>query len=230
MLPVWINERTGLYAVRKRRQWFFDIVVQERIGKEEFLKKLFKQGNESSLCRLAGYPELSTPLSRHLLSQLERSDVVQAKQRLSLLRYEQMTTEIFDQFLSLFKQTGSDVTQRALNYPLLLECAIATNQENVRKVLQWIEKRFANEQLMVIEQFLQSLCTYNNQFQLQVVPYNLETIEAILNLAFNHLQKTSTTLKIIVSYAFALLTRAEHHQNKDERDKLQEFSYNIIKR
>ena len=61
---------------------------------------------------LEEYPELTTPLSRHLISQYERKGIVEAKQRLSLIRYQSMTKEIFDQFLSLFKQTGSDVNQR----------------------------------------------------------------------------------------------------------------------
>jgi hypothetical protein len=151
------NQNSSLNSIKKRRKWFFDIVVGERIGKELFIKKLLKEGNENTLRLLDEYSELTTPLSLHLLSKYERNGIVKAPQRLSLIRYQSMTKEIFDEFLSLFKQTGSDVNQRQKNYPLFFQCALLTNEESVKNVLQWIEKRFTNEQIIVIEHFLQIL-------------------------------------------------------------------------
>ncbi|CAF1325701.1 unnamed protein product [Rotaria sordida] len=86
-----------------------DIIIEKHIGKELFLKKLLKEGNEENLRLFQMYPEFTTPLSIHILSQSERDRAVDDKERLSFLRYQLMTQEIFDKFLSLFKKTGSDV-------------------------------------------------------------------------------------------------------------------------
>ena len=82
------NENENLQAIKKQRKWLFDIVIEQRIGKDLFLKKLLKEGNESTLKILAKYPEFTTPLSLRLISQCERKGVVEAKQRLSLLQLE----------------------------------------------------------------------------------------------------------------------------------------------
>jgi hypothetical protein len=154
------NQYSSLNAIKKQRKWFFDIVINESIGKELFIRKLLKEGNENTLKLLETYSALTSSLSFHLISQYERKGIVEAKQRLQLIRYQTMTKDIFEQFLSLFKQTGSDVNQRQQNYPLFLQCALSTNEQFVPNVLQWIEKRFLNEQLIVIEHFLRLLSTY----------------------------------------------------------------------
>lgn len=201
-----------LSFLRQQRKWFFDHIVQERIGREEFLKKLFKNGTESHLDLLSNIPELSVPFARHLLAQLNQSEVISVHQRASFLRYELMTSDIFDQFLSLFQQCGSDINERKSMYTLLLQCAISTDRQSVKHVLQWIEKRFTNEQLIVIENFLRNLSSYNDRFQFEYLPDNFETIERIMNLAFNHIQRTSTTLEIILTYGLLLLIRTENSQ------------------
>jgi len=110
-------------------------------------------------------------------------------------------------------------------YTLFLQCAISTDQQSVKHVLQWIEKRFINEQLIVIEHFLRNLSSYDDRFHLEYLPDNFEPIEEIMEIAFNHLQRTSTALETILAYGVLLLVRAEHSQ-----EKLQEFAGKIIKR
>jgi CDP-diacylglycerol pyrophosphatase len=51
----------------------------------------------------------------------------------------------------------------------------------------------------------------------------------VMEIAFNHLQRTSTTVETILSYGFLLLIRAEHYQNKQQREKIQDFACKIIK-
>ena len=224
------NENENLQAIKKQRKWLFDIVIEQRIGKDLFLKKLLKEGNESTLKILAKYPEFTTPLSLRLISQCERKGVVEAKQRLSLLRYQLMTQQVFDEFLSLFKQTGSDVNQRVQNYPLLFHCALSTNEQFVQKTLQWIEKRFVNEQLMVIENFLSELLSSARQFPLETLLNNFKSIDSIINIAINHLQQTSKTLETIIDYGIVLLQHVEYCSNKEQREKIQAFAVQIIKR
>jgi hypothetical protein len=219
----------NLYAIQKQSKWFLDIVVKQRIGQEEFLKKLFQQGKKCALPLLATYSELSAPLSRHLLGQLDRTEIVDAAQRLEFLRYEPMTSAVFDQFLSLFKQISSNVDQRMKTYPLLLQCAVLTSVEQVSKVLEWITKRFVNEQLIVVEHFLEHFENYDDRFHLTIVPKNLKAIEDLTNLALNHLQHTSNTIESIVGYAILLLKRAEYHRVEDTKIQLREFACKIIK-
>jgi hypothetical protein len=221
---------SNLSEIKKRQKWFLNIVVEERIGKDLFIKSLLKQGNENSLSILEEYPSLTTPLSEYLISQSERNGILEPSKHLSLLRYQRMTQKVFDQFLSLFKQTGSDVNQRQENSPLFLQCAISTNEENVEKVIQWIEKRFANEQLIVIEHFLTLLSSYSSRFQLEIFPNNFQSFESILNIAFNHLQRSTNTLTIIYNIGINLLQRIEFIQNKEEKEKIQLFACQIIKR
>jgi len=214
-----------LSLLRKRRKWFFDIIIKERIGKEEFLNKLLKNGTESHLHSLSDFPELSVPFARYLLAKLDQSELINSEQRASFLRYELMTSEIFNQFLFLFQQSGSDINQRKRMYVFFLQCAISTDQQSVKRVLQWIQKRFINEQLIVIEYFLRNLSSYDDRFHLEYLPDNFEAIEAIMEIAYNHLQRTSTTLEIILAYGILLLVRGEHSQ-----EKIQEFACQIIKR
>jgi hypothetical protein len=223
------QQNNNLNSIKQRRKWLFEIVIVERLGKELFLKKLLKEGNESTLRLFDEYSELTTPFSLHLLSKFERNGIVKASQRLSLIRYQSMTKEIFDEFLSLFKQTGSDVNQRQLNYPLFFQCALSTNEEYVKNVLQWIEKRFLNEQLIVIEHFLRILSSSNNQFHLEILPKNIESIQAIIDIAVNHLQQSTNTLQIIINYGIFLLKQAEQHRNKEQKQIIQTFATKIIK-
>ncbi|CAM4750560.1 unnamed protein product [Rotaria magnacalcarata] len=221
---------SGLYSSRKRRKWLLDIVINERIGKELFIDKLLKEGNEETLLLFEEYTEITTPLSLYLISQYETNKTVSTRRRLSLIRYQLMTKDIFDQFLTLFYQTNSNVKQREQNYLLFLQCAVSTNDEQVKNVLQWIQKRCTNERLAIIENFLDSLSRYNNRFHLKILPNNFEIIEAIIELAINHLQKTAYTLQIIVNYGILLLQRVEYHRNKEEKEKIQTFACKIIKR
>ncbi|CAF3417336.1 unnamed protein product [Rotaria sp. Silwood1] len=217
-------------ALRQQRRWFFDIVVEKRIGKEEFLRKLLRNATETDLYMLNDYPELRNPLTRYLVEQLDQSELISPEQRASLLRYEFMNSEIFNQFLSLFQQYGSDANTRKRMYSLFLQCAVSADQKSVNNVLQWIKKRFINEQLSVIEYFLRNLSQYNDQFHLEYLPDNFNTIEEIMDIAFNHLQKTPTTVETILAYGFLLLVQAEHDQNKEKQKKIQEFASKIIKR
>ncbi len=224
------NQHSGLNSSRKRRQWLFDIVIHQRIGKELFIEKLLNEGNETTLKLFEEYAEITTPLSLHLISQYETNKSVTAKQHLSLIRYQLLTKDIFDQFLILFNQTSSSINQREQNYILLLQCAFSTNDEQVKNVLQWIQKRFTNERIIIIEKFLRSLSEYNNRFQLEILPNNFQTIEAIIELALNHFQQSTDTLQIIVNYGLLLLQRVEYHPNKEIREQIQTFACKIIKR
>ncbi|CAF4393484.1 unnamed protein product, partial [Adineta steineri] len=147
------------------RKWFIDIVINKFIEKDIFVERLKKEGDETILKLLELYPELTTPLSVHLISQLEKKGIVEAGERLSFIRHQIMTEEVFDEFLSLFKQRSSDVNQRYENYPLFFQCAVSTNAESVNKVLLWIEKRLTNEALYIIEEFLRKLKSANDIFQ-----------------------------------------------------------------
>ncbi|CAF4393506.1 unnamed protein product, partial [Adineta steineri] len=140
-----------------------------------------------------------------------------------------MTDEIFNEFLSLFKQTSSDINRRYENYPLFFQCAILTNGESVKKVLQWIEKRLTNEALLIIEEFLRKVKSANDKFQLEMLPNNFESIENIIDLALNHVEQSVRTLEIIIGYGILLLQRAEHYRNKTRRKRILGFATSIIK-
>ena len=214
------TETQSRSSVRQRRQWFF-----ERIGKEEFLDKLIKTASDDQLHSLRDFPELSIPFARHLLAQLDQTEVISAHQRASFLRYEYLTSDVFDQFLSLFQQCGSDVNERKWMYNLLLQCALSTDQQSVKRVLQWIEKRFVNEQLVVIESFLRNISSCSTRFHLDYLSENFQSVESVMNIAFNHIQRTSTTIEIILSYGLFLLNRAENAP-----EKIQTFACQIIRR
>ncbi|CAF4030110.1 unnamed protein product, partial [Adineta steineri] len=224
------KSRSNLNNIKKERKWFYDIVVNKNIGKDIFIERLKKEGDESILKLLKLYPELTTPLSLHLISQAERKGILGAKKRLSLLRYQTMTQEVFDEFLSLFKQTSSDIRQRYENYPLFFQCAASTKAEYVRKVLQWIEKRFTNEYLVIIQNFLRELKSADDKFHLEMLPNNFESIENIIDMALNHLEQSKSTLEVIIKYGILLLQRAEHYQNKTRRKRILGFATSIIKK
>jgi hypothetical protein len=224
------SQHSGLYSCRKRRKWLIDIVIHERIGKELFIEKLLKEGDEKILKLFEEYPEITTSLSLHLISQYEINQTIAAKQHLSLIRYQLMTPDVFDQLVILFNQTSSSLNQREQNYIFILQCAFSTNDEQVKNVLQWIQKRFTNERIIIIEAFLRSLSEYNNRFHLQILPNNFETIEAIIKLALHHLQKSTSILQIILDYGLLLLQRVEYHPNKERREQIQTFACKIIKR
>ncbi|CAF4051216.1 unnamed protein product [Adineta steineri] len=224
------KSRSNLNNIKKERKWFIDIVINKFIGKDIFIERLKKEGDESILKLLELYPELTTPLSAHLISQLEKKGIVEAGERLSFIRHQIMTQEVFDEFLSLFKQTSSDVNQRYENYPLFFQCAVSTNAESVNKVLLWIEKRLTNEALYIIEEFLRKLKSANDIFQLEMLPNNFESIENIIDMALNHLDRSDSTLEIIMEYGQLLLQRAEHYQNKTRRKRILGFATSILKK
>ncbi len=215
--------------LNKHRKWFFDIIIKERIGQEEFLNKLFKNGTEFHLDLFTNIPELSIPFARYLYAKLDQTELIDSEQRATFLRYELLTSEIFNQFLSIFQQSGSDPNHRKRMYSILLRSAVSTDQQSVTRVLQWIHKRFINEQLTVIEYFLRDLSSLNDRFHLEYLSENFQEIEGIMEIAFNHLQRTSTIIEIILAYGFLLLIRVEHYQNKIQQEKIQEFACRIIK-
>ena len=224
------EQKSNLFSLRQQSKWFFEIVVQQRIGQAEFLKKLLKQGNSDCLSFLVEYRDLSVPLSRHLLAQLEQNELVSAEKRLQFLRYEAMSPKLFAEFLSLFKELGADLNQRMRNYALLLQCAVSTAPDQLETVLQWLVQRLTNEQLIVIEHLLGKLSELDDRFYLKSLPNHLQRIEELVNLAFNHLQQSANTLKIILNFAVLLLKRAEFDRNEENRKKLQQFACRVIQR
>ncbi|CAF1313648.1 unnamed protein product [Adineta steineri] len=216
--------------LRKRRKWFFDMIIQERIGKQEFVNELLKHGSEIHLRLFKDFPELRIPLAQHTLQQLiDQSNSYSLDSYASFLSYGLMNLEIFNKFLSILQQNGSNLSKRKHLYTLIFQCAISTDQENVNHVLQWIQKRFINEQLTAIEYFLQHLSSENNRCYLEYLPDNFQAIETIMNIAFNHLQRTSDTLEIILTYGFFLLVHLEHYQDRQQQEKIQEFASKIFK-
>ncbi|CAF0890863.1 unnamed protein product [Adineta steineri] len=224
------SEGYSLSYIKTTQKWFYDIIVNKNIGKEIFIEKLKREEDEVVLEFLKLYPELTTPLSLHLILQAERKGILGAKKRLSLLRYQTMTQEVFDEFLSLFKQTDSDVKQRCKNYPLFFKCALSTNAESVNKVLQWIEKRLINEPLSIIENFLKTLKSANDKFHLEILPNNFELVESMIDMALNHLKHSKETLEIIMEYGQLLLLQAERFPNKIRRKRILGFATSILKK
>jgi hypothetical protein len=51
-----------------------------------------------------------------------------------------------------------------------------------------------------------------------------------MEIAINHLQKTTNTLQIIVNYGISLLQRVEYYSNKQQKEKIQAFASKIIRR
>lgn len=217
------REIQKLSLLNKQRKWFYDIIIEKHIEKE-FLNRLFKDGIEHDLLILKNFPELSIPFARYLKSKLDQSESIDAEQNASFLSYEHLTIDNFNKFLSFFQQIGPDINKRKRMYILILECAISTDEQSVKRVLQWIEKRFINEQLTVLEHFLEKLTSYNNRFHFEYLPENFESIKTIMKIASNHLQRTSTTIKLILTYAIFLLIRA-----KDSQENIKEFACQIIK-
>lgn len=224
------RERKGLHAVRKRSVWFNDIIVQQKIGKDIFMKKLFKQADQDCLDTLDGFSDICAPLARHLLAQLDRKGPVSEGEKLDFLRYELMTTEIFDKLLSTFKSISSNVNERSRNYPLIFRCAVTTGFESVTQVFQWLTKRFTNEQLPVLENFLRSLGEYDDRFHLKILPKNLDSLEQIMNVTCGHLQYTTNTIQIIFNYLLLVFQRAEYCRNGDDQRKLRDFTSRMIKK
>lgn len=215
--------------VRKQQEWFVNVVINQRIGKDTFVAELSDQMNNEILALFHRNSDITTEMSRYLINQLENNKFVKAKERLELLKYQLMTEDVFQEFLSLFKETGSDVHQRQRNYVLLFQCALATDEQSVKKVLQWIEKRFTNESLMILENFLQTISDSSYLFHHEILSDNFQSIEHMFNLAINHLQRTTNTLQIIVNYGIKLLQSIEFHLNKKLKDDIQTFAKNIIK-
>ena len=209
----------SIYQLNKQEQWFVKIVVEQRLGKEKFLGDLIKYGGESSLELLAAYPQFTLPLVVHLIKQEEQNGLVETKRRLNLLQYRLLDDQVFDEFLSLFKKTNSDVRQRAQNYSLLLRCAHSTqNPALMTKVLLYFQKKLLNDQLLVLELFLDQLTDLDRRFHLQTLPENLEIVRSIFDLALNHLQESSSVRKTCIDYAIALLQATEYHSNESVRN------------
>ncbi|CAF1529850.1 unnamed protein product, partial [Rotaria sordida] len=162
------------------------------------------EGNEDSLQLFQMYPEFTTPLSIHILSQYERNGTSDDKKR-------------------------SNINQRIINYQLFLQCVISTNEQYVKKVFEWIEKRFTNEQLNVIENFLDKLISYNMRFNLEYLSNNINSIQTIIDIAINYSQQSTYTFQIILSYEIFLLRSIEQYSNKQQKEIIQQFAKKIIK-
>ena len=91
-----------------------------------------------------------------------------------------MSDEVFAEFLSLFEEIGSDVNQRIANSLFLFHCALPTGEQSLAKVLQWLERRFASEQLIVVQMFSSELYASNDRFHLANLPANLPSVQASL--------------------------------------------------
>ena len=219
-----------LFEVRKRHTWFVDTVVGQRLGQDLVLKKLIDEADAALLALLVGYPQLTGPLSAHLLRQYEQTTIVDAAQRFDLLCYQPMSKDLFDQLCSLFKQTGSDAQQRQRNYPRLLRCASFTNDEEVQRVLQWIEQRLTNEQLIAIEYFLLSLNELDPRFYLDVLLKNVDSIERVMDLAMQHLQRTDNTVQNIFDFGLRLLRCVDSHAHGKNGEAIQAFACRWIRR
>ena len=216
------NRLVGLSSIRKQRKWVIDIVINQYIGRELFFEKLIQEGNEQTLEIFSEYAEITSPLSVNLISEQEAKKNIPMKTRLSLLRYQYMTDEVFNEFISLFSRANVNREDHAV---LLLQCAFATDDEQVMsRVLQWIEKRFTNERFFVIQRFIDSLSQLNNRFHLEIVPKNVQTIHNIIRLAFRHFQQSTSVILAVSSYGLLLLERGEYHHNKQ----IQSFAYEIL--
>ena len=220
----------NMYEIRKQRRWFLEEVIQKRIGYEIFLKRLLPQGDYSSACQLRDFPkELASPLIKHTLKVLEEVDIVEAKERLKYLQYSEMTEERYDEFLALMKTTGNDVTQRMLNYGYLFESSIKSHQLE-DKVLSFIEKQFTNEQLSVIDELLKKFNDQHDSFYLHTVPEHLTTIEGILNPAFNHLQRSQSTLNLINTFAMILVKKHRYVKDVEMKTKVNTWAAKVVRR
>ena len=224
------QQRRHLFEVCKRHTWFIELVVGQRLGQDLVLKKLLDEADATLLALLLGYPQLTGPLSAHLLRQYEQTTIVDAAQRFDLLCYQPMSKELFEQLCSLFKQTSSDVHRRQQNYPRLLQCASLTNDEEVHRVLQWIEQRLTNEQLIVIEHFLRSFNELDPRFQLNILPKHIHSLERVMDLAMQHLQRTNNTVQIIFDVSLHLLHCIESHSHDKDQQAIQVFACRWIQR
>ncbi|CAF2821052.1 unnamed protein product [Rotaria sp. Silwood2] len=224
------KEKISISRLQKERKWLIDNIIEKHIGKELFLKKLLEEGRRADLDLFEKYPEITTPLSIHLLAQHESNNIVTDSTRLEFIRYQSMTQNLYDKFLLLMKNTGSDVFQRRKNYVLLFQCALLTNQQFVKTVLQFIAKRFANEQLIVIEYLLNYLTSAQAKLHFQILPDNLESIETIINIAMNHLQESYRIRSAIPTYGSNLLQCVEYYRNQEAKKIIQEFAWKIIKK
>lgn len=227
------NRSTNLniYSLKKERKWLIDIIIEKILGKELFFKNILKEVNTIDLDLFSNYPEITTQISDKLIKQYETNGFIEDQRKLSLIRYQLMNENLFNQFLFLFKKTSSDVNQRKENYLLFIHCAISSNNQNfIKNVLEFVEKRFTNEQIIVIEYFLSNLSSFNKIFNIEYLPNYFHLIESIFNKAINHLQQSNNTLQIIISYGLFLLKSVENYPKKEQKQKIQQFATNIIKR
>ena len=131
----------SLGELRKQRRWLVDTVINERIGKEAFMKTLSNEGNNVFHC------SVTKPLT---------------------------------------------------------------------KVLQWLERRFASEQLIAVQTLSSELYASKDRFHLA----NLSSVQAIIDLALNHLRQSSRIFCTIIHYGVLLLQRVKHHSNPERKAKI----------
>ena len=93
-------------------------------------------------------------------------------------------------------------TPTSSNVLRISRCALSTGEQSVTKVLQWLERRFASEQLIVVQ--------------------------AIIDIALNRRQRSSRTLRTIIPYGVLLLQRVEHRSNPERKEKIQAFASQLI--
>ena len=208
-------KEVSMHQIKKQEEWFVKIIVEQHLGKEKFIADLIKYGKEPSLTHLAAYPQFTSPVAMQLIKEAEQNGLVENSRRLTLLQYRQFDDQVFEEFLALFRKTNSDVRQRAQNYSLLLRCAhAAQNPSLMSKVLLYFQKKLLNDQLLVLESFLDSLVEFNRRFVLETLPANLPVIRSIFDLALNHLQESSSIRRTSINYAMDLLRIMEHQPNE----------------
>ncbi|CAF0896335.1 unnamed protein product [Didymodactylos carnosus] len=222
------QKHKNFYSITTRRKYFFENIVQKQIGIDKFLKKLYSHASTDTLSRLEEFPQLTSPLSKYLLARKEKEEPVDAVDKLTYLKYD-FLEQNFDEFVKLMKETNADVEQRAKNLSSLLKCSICTRQFE-EKVLNLIEKRLTNEQLMVIENLIRSFSEFNDYFHLNVLIKYRTVFESIFAYAFKHQQRTWSTLQVIFSYASFLVGRFQQCSSKAIQTEILMFAGTLIKR
>ncbi|CAF0812507.1 unnamed protein product [Didymodactylos carnosus] len=231
ILSIFFTNQTlnNLYSIEKRRKYFFEQIIQQKIGEQKFLKKLYPVASfYNTLTVLQEYPQLTSSLSKYLLIQEEKEEQVDAIKKLKYLEYDYLEPN-YDNYLNLMKQTNADVSQRLQNILSLLKCAIR-NRQCEEKVLIFIEKSLVNEQLMIIEGLINTMTKYDNYYHLNLIIKYEQIFETIFNYAFIHKQRTSSTLSKIFTYAIHLIIHVEQCKSKKLQTEILTFANKLIKR
>ena len=66
------------------------------------------------------YLKITRELSLYLISQYERNGIVEDPKRLSLISYQLMNEDIFNQFVNLFKKTSSGISTLQFEISVLM--------------------------------------------------------------------------------------------------------------